>query len=1787
MWIFKLNSDGTGAWQRVYGPSSANSIQQTTDGGYIAAGFIWGGAGYTDFRVLKLDSNGFLVWQKTYGGTGDEIAYSISQTIDGGYIVAGHTGPPGDEAYDIWILKLDPEGTVTWQKTYGGVFNDEVNSIRQTSDGGYIVAGHTDISGTGNTELLVLKIGPNGDIGDQCGLISTSNLTTANSVYTFSDTDANVADAFVTGTDSFLTVTFNILTDTTYCSFVTCSFSITPASGTFTSEGGTDEISVEAPDGCDWTAASNVAWIAVTSGTNGSGDGTVSYTVESNTDTDTRTGTITVAGKIFTVTQTGVSQLWAKSYGGPSFDYANSIMQSPDGGYIAAGGTLSSGMGARDVCAMKLGPDGAIEWQKTYGMASDEYARVIRPTSDGGYIILAQIEEPAYEPVVLKLNHDGSVAWQKQYRGIAIISLEETSDGGYIMTGFAWVDDANDLCVLKLNTNGSITWSKTYGRILLSGPSIDEGTSIWQTADGGYIVAGRTPASFDTEISNLWVLRLDASGSIVWHRYYLSTTNSWAKTVRETSDGGFIVLGSMGIDELDSIWVVKLGPDGDVAWQKTFVSDSDSIPRSSLINQTQDGGYILTELTYAFGGGNFWVFKLNPDGVLDWQKTYGGVSTDIPNAISQTTDGGYILAGGTDSFGEGGFDLWVLKTGPDGEIGDSCDLVNSTFISPVDTSVLSFTSQAEQDLLSVQVVTGTFLENTGNLTDNTQCTSVSCNYSISPTSKSFGSGGGEDIVNVSTTESCNWTAVSNVDWITITSGNNGIGNGTVFYTVGPFLGEDERTGIMVIAGKLFTVTQLALADNTPPAATVVEPVCNSLQNNVPKISGTASDNESGVAKVELQITDGTRYVDDSEAFTLNPTWITATGTDTWFFDTPNVNWAVHIGTWTISVRATDLAGNQSIENCSFTFVTVASDTKLSINLSAQRILFGDTLDVSGKLTPQPDQGHSLAGFEIKVDVTSPSRSTTSTHLVNTNEFGQYTLTDITGFDEGGTWTIKVSFEGNNVYNSSDASTSLLVGESAGYAIIIQGKIPNGEGILSHNKTTNRIYDKFIERNFDADDIYYFNYDTSQPGVDELPTRERIKDIIETWARDKMNISPAPLFITATNHGDIKEFHIDNEVITPSELDDWLETMEGGLTSDAQEKKRIIILGYCYSGSFIPALSKPGRIIVASAAEDEESYKGPNEPDGIRSGEFFLEELFKELGRGFSLKGSFRNATDKTEEFTLSSTSTANAPNKYFDGSVQHSLLDDNNDGIGTNEVTDESDDGKMAADIIFGSGETYTNSGPNPADITAVTETKYLGTSESLAGMWATVNDDSRVDAIWFEVRSPATTLSTVGSGVSEQVELDLPRTFLEYNPLTSRYEADYAGFDNFGMWEVYYFVKDSITGEISPMVRSVVYKNKSGNNPPDAFNLISPEDGSKQNTMLIFEWGTSSDPDSDQITYNLLIATDAAFNNVVYMKEGIDTTAAILESSTILSDLTTYYWKVQAVDIYGSVTDSVQTWSFNTDNTNFGAGFIVGIVHSGLDYTPIEGATVSTNCGGVTEQSKDEGKYFIDVPSGICTVTSVYSGYFDAVVPDIFVDFAETTGLNIPMFPINTCNYTISPTETTFPPDGGADIVDVSAAITCDWTAVSNADWIIILSGSIGSGNGAVDYLVLPNNGTTSRDGTMTIAGEIFKVTQTAAGECISCGLSLDQDDFVEFSISNDCNAVPVELQLWIWIASTNEWILLLDIGSNGGIILPAGFSMDRQLAPANAVPAGSVVSVNVMDPVTKEILCNSNLGF
>jgi len=115
--------------------------------------------------VMKLDKNGYTIWEKAYGGSKNEEAYSVQQTKDGGYIVAGLTYSIGSGGKDVYIIKLNKNGNKAWEKTYGGIDRDEALSIWQTCDGGYIIAGFTLSFGSGGYDVYVIKINEEGNTG--------------------------------------------------------------------------------------------------------------------------------------------------------------------------------------------------------------------------------------------------------------------------------------------------------------------------------------------------------------------------------------------------------------------------------------------------------------------------------------------------------------------------------------------------------------------------------------------------------------------------------------------------------------------------------------------------------------------------------------------------------------------------------------------------------------------------------------------------------------------------------------------------------------------------------------------------------------------------------------------------------------------------------------------------------------------------------------------------------------------------------------------------------------------------------------------------------------------------------------------------------------------------------------------------------------------------------------------------------------------------------------------------------------------------------------------------------------------------------------------------------------------------------------------------------------------------------------------------------------------------------------------------------------------------------------
>jgi len=396
---------------------------------------------------------------------------------------------------------------------------------------------------------------------------------------------------------------------------------------------------------------------------------------------------------------------WEKYPLGAGENDAYSIWQTSDGGYIVAGSTWSNNgevpnNGGRDVWVAKLDASGAIQWQKCFGGSKDDYASSIQQTSDGGYIFAGRTNSNNgdvsghhydYDAWVVKLDESGVIEWQKCLGGDyedGAYSIQQTGDGGYIVAGFTCSHDGDvlglgnhgksDAWVVKLDESGIIEWQKCLG-----GSDDDFASSIQQTSDGGYIVAGYT-FSKDGDfpgnhgVFDAWVAKLDESGASEWRKCLGGPGNDFGYSIQQTSDGGYILAGYTDSDEGDvfgnhgeaDAWVVKLDESGAIEWQKCL--GGTGYDSANAIQQTSDGGYILAGYTDSddgdvsgnHGGRDAWVVKLDESGAIEWGKCLGGTGYDFASSIQQTRDGGYIVAGYTrpkdGNFPEY-YSAWVVK----------------------------------------------------------------------------------------------------------------------------------------------------------------------------------------------------------------------------------------------------------------------------------------------------------------------------------------------------------------------------------------------------------------------------------------------------------------------------------------------------------------------------------------------------------------------------------------------------------------------------------------------------------------------------------------------------------------------------------------------------------------------------------------------------------------------------------------------------------------------------------------------------------------------------------------------------------------------------------------------------------------------------------------------------------------------------------------------------------------------------------------------------------------------
>ena len=352
-------------------------------------------------------------------------------------------------------------------------------------------------------------------------------------------------------------------------------------------------------------------------------------------------------------------QEWQKVYGGSSDDRGYDIILSNDNNMVifgsskSADGDVSSNAGSNDFWIAKISNSGAIIWEKSLGYNGSDNGYSVIQTIDNGYLLLGVLDVTA---------SDGE--------GNNRISSYRHAGGDY------WA--------VKLDANGILEWSRYFG-----GNFTDTSYAACQTQGGDYIIIGSSDSN-DIDISNnkgtydFWIIKISSEGNLIWEKSYGGSEIDEALDITPTTDGNFIVCGNTRSNNIDvssnngaaDIWILKITPNGEILWEKTYGGNSFEAAKS--VHQTTDNGFVIAgnsrsdnnDLTKNNGQNDGWIFKINQDGILQWQTSIGGSNIDLLMDSTQLQDGSIVAVGNTSSSdldiseNKGFTDLLLIRLNP-------------------------------------------------------------------------------------------------------------------------------------------------------------------------------------------------------------------------------------------------------------------------------------------------------------------------------------------------------------------------------------------------------------------------------------------------------------------------------------------------------------------------------------------------------------------------------------------------------------------------------------------------------------------------------------------------------------------------------------------------------------------------------------------------------------------------------------------------------------------------------------------------------------------------------------------------------------------------------------------------------------------------------------------------------------------------------------------------------------------------------------------------------------------
>jgi PKD repeat protein len=306
-------------------------------------------------------------------------------------------------------------------------------------------------------------------------------------------------------------------------------------------------------------------------------------------------------------------------------------------------------------------------WTKTYDGDELDCGRWVEQTSDGGYIITGETESFGSgdsDVLLIKTDEMGNSQWIKNIGGNYDdfgYCVQQTNDGGFIIIG-AKGGYYSDLFLIKTNALGDTLWTKAFDRA----GARDIGFCVRQTNDNGYIITGQVNP-VGRWATYIWLIKTDSNGNMLWQKDFGDSggTCPAGYSVHQTSDNGYIVLGSQYdyVRECYDAWLIKTDANGDSLWSKKFYTNDDDYGKS--VQETSDNGYIIAGYTSQTSSGNVFLIKTDGSGNIVWNRTFTKFNRTYCYSVQQTFDGGFFLFGETYSDPSASF-LYLLKTDNNG-----------------------------------------------------------------------------------------------------------------------------------------------------------------------------------------------------------------------------------------------------------------------------------------------------------------------------------------------------------------------------------------------------------------------------------------------------------------------------------------------------------------------------------------------------------------------------------------------------------------------------------------------------------------------------------------------------------------------------------------------------------------------------------------------------------------------------------------------------------------------------------------------------------------------------------------------------------------------------------------------------------------------------------------------------------------------------------------------------------------------------------------------------------------